>query len=70
MIKPHKGKLHIGLALSAPVEHPKLLSPKGLGANARITRQFIIGSREDLTPDLWDLIELSYQENESAIPPS
>lgn len=63
MIKPHKGNLHIGLALSAPIEHPKLLSPKGLGANARITQQFMIKNREELTADLWDLIQLSYQEN-------
>ncbi|CAG7642771.1 DUF5655 domain-containing protein [Paenibacillus allorhizosphaerae] len=60
MSKPHKGQLHIGLALPESTEYAKLDSAKGLGASARITRKISIVSREEADDGFWKLVRAAY----------
>lgn len=63
IVKPLKGKLHVGLALKEPIDSPRLVSAKGLGAPARITQQFEISSQEQIDDEAWGWIRKAYEEN-------
>lgn len=60
VVKPQKGKLHIGLALPETMEFARLDSAKGLGSE-RITRQVVIAQKSDATQDVREWIRKAYE---------
>lgn len=61
--KPHKGKLHVGVALPDGVTSNRLESSKGLGFNERMKFKFTLEKREDLDDELRGLLQLAYEAN-------
>lgn len=63
MIKPHKGVLHIGLALPETMEYAHLDSAKGLGGNERISRKIAVDPQCGLDDAAIKLIRAAYDLN-------
>ncbi len=63
VLKPHKGKLQVGLALPDAVSSDRLESSKGLGFNERLKLKFSLDKQADLDEELRGLLGLAYEAN-------
>ncbi|ASS73919.1 hypothetical protein CIG75_02285 [Tumebacillus algifaecis] len=63
IVKPYRGKLHVGLALPDAVSSERLESAKGLGFTDRVKLKFSLEKPEELDAELRALLQLAYESN-------